>query len=242
MKPSTAPAVSVSSRPHASIFRGFHYPPDVIAFAVRRYLRFKLSHRDVAEILAERGLAISHVTVWRWVQRFTPLFIASTRQHRRQPIDWWHVDETYLKVAGERRYVYRAIDIVGHVIDIYVATRRNAAAAHTFFNKALRVTDGQVEWVTTDGDKALRKVVRGELGDVGHCTQRYANNRIEGDHSHLRARWRPMRGVKTDETAQIVIEGIGFVQNISRGFYTTTDDAAPRLRVKSLFDEILTSA
>ena len=81
--------------------RGFHYPPDVFAFAVRRYLRFKLSYRYVAEILAERGLVVSHVTVWRWVQRLTPLFIASARQRRRPPIDWWHVDGTYVRVAGE---------------------------------------------------------------------------------------------------------------------------------------------
>lgn len=104
--------------------------------AVRWYLRFGLSYRDVEELLAERGVQVDHVTVFRWVQRFTPI-LASAARWSRHATGWrWHVDETYVKVAGRWRYVYRAVDEHGQVIDVYVSRRRDAAAAR-FFDRAL---------------------------------------------------------------------------------------------------------
>jgi transposase, IS6 family len=96
-----------------SAFAGFRFPPDVIVVAVRWYLRFGLSYRDVEELLAERGIEVDHVTVYRWVQRFTPLLAEAARPCRHAVGDRWFVDETYVKVAGQWRYVYRAIDQFG---------------------------------------------------------------------------------------------------------------------------------
>jgi transposase, IS6 family len=93
-----------------SAFAGFRSPPDVIVLAVRWYLRYGLSYRDVEELLVERGVEVDHVTIYRWVQRFTPLLAEAARPCRHLVGDRWQVDETYLKVAGQWRYVYRAID------------------------------------------------------------------------------------------------------------------------------------
>ena len=107
-----------------SAFTGFRFPPEVILLAVRWYLRFGLSYRDVAELLAERGVAVDHVTIFRWVQRFTPELIDAARPCRHAVGGRWFVDETYVRVAGVWRYVYRAVDQHGQVIDILVSAQR----------------------------------------------------------------------------------------------------------------------
>jgi IS6 family transposase len=104
-----------------SAFARFRFPPEVIVLAVRWYLRFHLSYRDVEELLAERGIEVDHVTVYRWVQRFAPLLAEAARPCRRRVGDRWFVDETYVKVAGQWRYVYRAVDQFGQVIDVFVS-------------------------------------------------------------------------------------------------------------------------
>ena len=130
-----------------SAFAGFRFPSDVIVVAVRWYLRFGLSYRDVEELLAERGVEVDHVTVYRWVQRFTPLLAEAARPCRHAIGDRWLVDETYVKVAGRWRYVYRAVDQFGQVIDVLVSARRDARAARRFFKRAIgttKVTPGEV--------------------------------------------------------------------------------------------------
>src|SRR5438876_11460359 len=101
----------------SSAFKGFRFPPEIIVLAMRWYLRFGLSYRDVEELLAERGIEVDHVTVYRWVQRFTPLLADAARPSRHAVGDRWYVDETYVKVAGRWRFVYRAVDQHGQIID-----------------------------------------------------------------------------------------------------------------------------
>jgi len=126
-----------------SAFAGFCFPPDIIVLAVRWYLRFGLSYRDVEELLAERGVEVDHVSVYRWVLRFTPLLADAARPCRHAIGQRWFVDETYLKVAGRWRYVYRAIDQFGQVIDVYTSPRRDARAARRFFEQAIGTTRAQ---------------------------------------------------------------------------------------------------
>jgi transposase-like protein len=116
-----------------SVFAGFRFPPEVISLAVRWYLRYGLSYRNVEQLLAERGITVDHVTIYWWVQRFTPEFIEAARPCRHAPRDRWFVDETYVKVAGQWTYLYRAVDQHGQVIDVLWSLRRDLAAARRFF-------------------------------------------------------------------------------------------------------------
>src|SRR5204863_2098005 len=137
-------------RPTRSAFAGYRFPPEVITLAVRWYVRFSLSYRDVEELLAERGIEVDHVSIYRWVQRFAPEFAEAARARQHVVGDRWHVDETYLKVGGTWRYLFRAIDQSGQVIDVYLSAHRDTAAARWFFTPA--IADARISpiEVTTD--------------------------------------------------------------------------------------------
>jgi transposase-like protein len=177
----------------------------VIVVAVRWYLRYGLSYRDIEELLAERGTEVDHVSVYRWVQRFAPLLADAARFTRHTPGDRWFVDETYVKVGGVWRYVYRAIDEHGQVIDVPVTTRRDAAAARRFFTGALRTLKVTLREVVTDASPVYPGVLDEPVPSAWHHVERYADNPIEADHGRLKHRLRPMRGLRTDRTAQVII-------------------------------------
>jgi IS6 family transposase len=220
-----------------SSFTGFRFPPEVIVLAVRWYLRYPLSYRDLEELLAERGIDVDHVSVYRWVQRFTPELIDAARPGRHLAGDRWFVDETYVKVAGVWRYVYRAVDQHGQVIDVYVSKHRDITAARTFFTTALSV-HGMPAEVVTDRAAPLAHVIDDMLPAALHTTEQYENNRVECDHGRLKARLRPMRGLKTNRTASVVIRGHAFVQNLRRGHYELATDTTPALRLATAFDDL----
>ena len=212
-----------------SAFAGFCFPPDVIVLAVRWYLRFALSYRDVEELLTERGIQADHVTIYRWVLRFTPLLAEAARPCRHAVGDRWWVDETYVRVAGQGRYVYRAIDQFGQVIDVFVSRRRDAKAARRFFQRAIGTTNMVPVEVTTDRAATYRIVLEELLPAPWHRTEQYANNRVEADHGRLKSRLRPMRGLKQDRSARVVIAGHALVQNVQRGHYElAVEEPAPR--------------
>ena len=222
----------------SSAFTGFRFPPDVILLAVRWYLRFGLSYRDLEELLAERGIEVDHVTLHRWVHRFTPLLIDAARPCRHAVGRRWFVDETYVKVAGAWRYVYRAVDGHGQVIDVCVSSSRDIAAARRFFTAAI-AAHGEPEEVVTDRAAALANVIEELLPQALHNTVKYANNRVECDHGRLKARLRPMRGLQSDRTARTVIAGHALIQNLRRGHYELGVDArADHLRCAAAFDEL----
>ena len=221
-----------------SAFRGFRFPPEVILLSVRWYLRYGLSYRDLEELLAERGIGVDHVTLFRWVQRFTPVLVDAARPCRHAVGDRWFVDETYVKVSGVRRYVHRAVDADGQILDVYVSKRRDTAAATRFFTTALR-DHGAPDEITTDCSPVLARVIGEVVPDAFHHTKQYANNRVECDHGRLKARLRPMRGLKQDQTATVIIRGHAFMQNLRRGHYELGVDACHRhLRLAAAFDEL----
>jgi IS6 family transposase len=149
------------------------------------------------------------------VQRFTPLLADAARFTRRAPGDRWFVDETCVKVNGIWRYVYRAIDQHGQVIDVLVSTRRDAAAARRFFTRALKALKPLPAEVVTDAAAVYPAVLADLIPAAWHHVEQYANNPVEADHSRLKQRLRPMRGLRTDGTTQTVIAGHAFVQNLS---------------------------
>jgi transposase-like protein len=221
-----------------SAFAGFCFPPDLIVLAVRWYLRFGLSYRDVEELLAERGVQVDHTTVYRWVQRFTPLLAEAARPCRHAVGDRWRVDETYVKVAGRWRYVYRAIDQFGQVIDVFVAPRRDTMAARRFFERAIGTTKVAPSEVVTDRAPTYPVVLAELLPAAWHQTDRYANNGVEADHGRLKTRLRPMRGLKQDKSARVVIAGHALVQNIRRGHDELAVDEPMGRRLAVAFGEL----
>jgi transposase, IS6 family len=218
-------------------FAGFRFPPDVIMIAVRWYLRYALSYRDVEELLAERGIEVDHVTVYRWVQRFSPLLIDAARPCRHAASDRWFVDETYVKVAGQWAYLYRAIDQYGQVIDVLVSPKRDLAATRRFFTRALEHGPRPTE-VTTDRAPAYPRVIEELVPAACHVTEQYANNRIEADHGRLKSRLRPMRGLKQLHCARVISAGHAFIQNIRRGHYELATHLDPTHRLSAAFTEL----
>jgi IS6 family transposase len=220
-------------------FAGFRFPPEVIMVAVRWYLRYGLSYRDVEELLAERGIEVDHVTVYRWVQRFTPLLIDAARPCRHAPGDRWFIDETYAKVSGRWVYLYRAIDQFGQVIDVLVAQKRDLAATRRFFTQALTTTTTvtPIE-VITDKAPAYPRVLDELAPGAWHHTEQYANNRIEADHGRLKSWLRPMRGLKQFRCARVITAGHAFVQNLRRGHYELGTEEPATLQVVAAFTEL----
>jgi len=210
----------------SSAFAGFRFPREVIAVAVRWYLRYGLSYRDVEELLAERGIRVDHVTIYRWV--------------RRLPGDRWFVDETYVRVAGRWTYLYRAIDQHGQIIDVMLSTRRDLAAARAFFVRALAVGIRPTE-VTTDRAAVYPRVLDEQLPAALHTVEQYANNSIEADHGRLKARLRPMRGLQRLRSAHTVSAGHAFVQNLRRGHYEIATDEPAHHRLRLAFDALAVS-
>jgi IS6 family transposase len=228
---------AVTSSGSSSVFAGFRFPREVICLAVRWYLRYGLSYRDLEELPAERGITVDHVTIYRWMRRFTPEFIEAARPGRRAPGDRWFADETYLKVSGQWMYLYRAIDQHGQVIDVLLSERRDLAAARRFFGRALRAGSVPAE-VTTDRAPAYLRVPDELVPSALHTVERYANNPIEADHGRLKARLRPMRGLKHHRSARILAAGHAFVQNLRRGHYDIATDVPARHKLRTIFDEL----
>ncbi len=150
-----------------SAFSRRKFPNDVIALAVRWYARFRLSYADVAERLAERGFAVDRSTIYRWVQRFLPLFGAAARRHRTRVRKKWRVDETYCAFQGKHAYIYRAIDEDGQVVDAFFSERATARA-QAFFERAMVETEVTPVRVTTDKAKCYPPALRAVLPGVEH--------------------------------------------------------------------------
>ena len=220
-----------------SVFAGFRFPAEVISLAVRWYLRYSLSYRDVEELLAERGITVDHVTIYRWVQRFTPEFIEAARPRRHSPGDRWFADETYVKVAGTWTYLYRAVERYGQVIDVLLSARRDLAAARCFFTRALRAGRVPVE-VTTDRAPVYPRVLDELVPSALHTLEQYANNPVETDHGRLKARLRPMRGLKRHRSARILAAGHAFVQNLRRGHYDIATEVPRCHRLRVAFNDL----
>ena len=152
--------------------------------------------------------------------------------------DRWHVDETYLKVGGTWRYLFRAIDQFGQVIDVLLSRRRNTEAARRFFTQALEQTRSSPTEVTTDRYRLYPRLVDELVPAAFHRTEAHANNSLETDHGRLKARLRPMRGLKRDHTAKVIVAGHALVQNLRRGFSDLGTDVAPQRRLAEAFTEL----
>ncbi len=199
-------------------FSGYRFPPAIIALAVRRYLRYRLSHADVAEMLAERGVRVDPSRSYAWVQEFAPRYEAAARSCRRVVGERWRVDETDVRVAGAWAYVYRALDEQGPIVDVYVSAARASTDAAAFLRRATATTGVPPTAVTTDGAAAYPPALAAVLPDVLHGTGKRPQQRIERDHQHLKGRVRGMRGFKTTAGARVLCRAHAFLRDLRRGF------------------------
>jgi transposase-like protein len=182
-----------------ALFKGRHFNHLLIIQAMRWYVTYKLSYRDVCNLMAERGVTIVHTTVLRWVQRFVPAFEKKWENYARPVGSSWRVDETYIKVRGQWRYLYRAVDQQGQTVDFLLSKNRDRAAAVRFFKKA--ISNNEVpEKITLDGSRASHQSVA-ELKSEGVLpaqtlvrANKYLNNIIEQDHRVVKQRCYPMLG------------------------------------------------
>ena len=183
-------------------YSGYRFPPEIIHQAIWLYLRFTLSFRDVEDLLAERGIAISYETVRRWVNHFGPIIAAELRKRRPKPHSIWHLDEVYLKIDGRMVYLWRAVDAEGEVLDVLVQSKRNKHAASKLMRKLLRKYAVAPERLVTEDLRCYRAATL-DLGvDHLHDRGRWKNNRAENSHQPTRRRERKMQRFKSAGSAQ----------------------------------------
>jgi transposase-like protein len=203
-------------------FKRRHYPVDIIAQYVRWYLAYALSLRNLEEMMADRGIIVDHSTLHRWVIRLVPLLDNVFRRHKRSVGRRWRMDETYIKIKGQWKYLYRAVDTAGQTIDFLLTAKRDAAAALRFFRKAIR-HHGEPEVVTIDksgANTAALAALNAEKPDeeaINVRQSKYLNNLIEQDHWNIKRRIRLMLGFKSFRRAQTLLAGIELLQIIRKG-------------------------
>ena len=187
-----------------SVFNRVQYPPDVICLVVLWRVRYKLSLRDLAEMVLERGVVFTHEAVRDWEAKLAPVLNDVLRKRRWGKVGRsWYCDETYLKVKGRGVYLYRAIDRDGNLVDVLLSERQDQTAAEAFFRSARTVTGCVPDRVTTDGHSSYPGAIKAELGEgVHHRTNRYLNNHLEQDHRGIKQRTRPMGGFKRFVSAE----------------------------------------
>ncbi len=221
-----------------SAFSGYRFPDAIIALAVRWYLRYRLSYTEVAEWLAERGITVDPSTVYDWVRAFTPRFIAAAQAHRSTIGRRWRVDETYVKVGKRWYYLYRAIDEHGQIVDVYLSALRNTAAAQIFFEEAIQTSKVAPTRVTTDKAKCYPPALRAVLPLAEHRSSKYLNNGLERDHQHLKGRVRPMRRLKSVDSASTFCRGHALIRNLAHGYSSLAAEAAPRVRLATAWSAL----
>ena len=183
-------------------YSGYRFPPEIIQQAIWLYLRFTLSLRDVEDLLAERGVAVSYETVRRWVNHFGPMIAADLRKRRLKPHTTWHLDEVYLKIDGRMVYLWRAVDAEGEVLDVLVQSKRNKHAALKLMRKLMKKYAFAPERLVTDDLRSYSAAVR-DLGiERRHERGRWKNNRAENSHQPTRRRERKMQRFKSPGSAQ----------------------------------------
>ncbi|MCZ8513390.1 IS6 family transposase [Paenibacillus filicis] len=206
------------------LFKWKQYESEVILLTVRWYLKYSLSYRDLVEMMEERGLHMAHTTIMRWVHEFGPELDKRIRPYLKPTNDSYRTDETYIKIKGQWKYLYRAVDSKGNTIDFMLSENRDAPAAKRFFKKALNSPHNQSPRVITVDKNPAYPIAVQHLKDEKAMNQetvlrqqKYLNNIIEQDHRFLKKVIKPMLGFKTFGTAEKTIAGIEVMHMIKKG-------------------------
>jgi putative transposase len=202
-------------------FKGHRFEKDIILLGVRWYVAYPLSYRNLAEMMEERGVQVDHSNVYRWVQKFTPLLEAAFRKGKKRPVGRsWRMDETYIKIKGQWRYLYRAVDRDGQTIDFLLTAHRDKRAARRFFKKAVR-QHGLPTTVTIDksgaNTVALEALIEETEFTIEIRQSKYLNNLVEQDHRAVKRIVRPMLGFHSFRSARVTLQGIELMHMLKKG-------------------------
>jgi IS6 family transposase len=207
-----------------SWFKWRHFLPEIILLNVRWYCRYALSYRDLEEMMQERGVAVDHSTLNRWVLQYAPEIDKRIRPFLKLTTDSWRVDETYIKIRGEWRYLYRAVDSAGNTLDFMLSAKRDGKAAARFFRKVLGAKHTQTPRVITVDKNAAYPVAVEELkqdktlkAETELRQSKYLNNRIEQDHRNVKRIVKPMMGFQSFNSARRTLRGIETMAMIRKG-------------------------
>ncbi len=201
---------------NSQTYRGYRFPPDIISHAVWLYHRFTFSFRDIEDLLAERGIIVTYASIRQWCLRFGPRYADKLPKRLGRFGDMWFMDEAMIvTVQGERRYLWRAVDRDDNVIDILVQKRKDKQAAKRFLRKMLKHQGRSPRLMVTDKLKSDRAARSEVMPSTMHCEDRYANNRAEAYHTHIRANTREqMRRFKSPGQAQRFLSVHSQVHNL----------------------------
>jgi putative transposase len=234
----------ILSSDSSSLFKGHHFDPSIIILCVRWYITYKLSYRDLRDLMAERGIHLAHSTILRWVQHYVPEFEKKWNRYARPVVTSWRVDETYIKVRGEWKYLYRAVDKQGNTVDFLLSKHRDIEAAKRFFTQTIE-KHGAPEKITLDGYAATHTAVS-ELKEsailpmnVRVRTSKYLNNLIEQDHRRVKQRIYPMLGFKRFGNAAVTISGVELAQKIKKGQFDTSRLRLEGARTQEIWQSIV---
>jgi putative transposase len=205
------------------------YPIEVMLVCVRWYAAYPLSFRNIEEMMAERGVFVDHSTLHRWSIKMLPVLAAAFRRRKRPVGLSWRMDETYIKVGGQWKYLYRAVDRDGDTIDFLLSAKRDHAAARAFFERAIDL-HGVPDKITIDKSGSNTAAIVSIQADSGLTIEmrqsKYLNNIVEQDHRAIKRITRPMLGFKTFRCARILIAGIEVMHMIRKGQLGAIKDQA----------------
>ena len=211
-------------------FKGRHFQHDMILQSVRWYLAYSLSYRDIEELMHERGFSVDHSTLNRWVLHYSPQLDAAFRRKKNRVGKRWRMDETYIKVKGQWKYYYRAVDKQGQTIDFLLTATRDKKAASRFLRKAIN-ENGKPSLVNIDQSGAnnagLKQVNRDNKTRIKIRQCKYLNNIIEQDHRRIKRLTRPMLGFKNFHAAQRTLAGMEVMAMIKKGQMQTSAGDKP---------------
>ena len=183
-------------------YKRHRFPSEIIQYAVWLYYRFNVSHRDIEDLLAERGIEVSYESIRLWCNKFGPQYARRLKHRHPGYGDTFYIDEVFVKIHGQQKYLWRAVDQDGEVVDVFLQLRRDGAAAKRFFKRLIRNHRGEPRKIVTEKLISYGVVHRELIPDVIHDTSQYANNRAELSHQPTRVRERGMRRFKSMQQAQ----------------------------------------